>query len=332
MIFRPLVQHGDARPNGAVPVAGGPLWFTHAEALDRATSSRIVPVAEIPPDTLDRLTARRAPIAGLTFDRPHIMGILNVTPDSFSDGGQNYAVKDAVASAHAMSAAGADILDVGGESTRPGAETIDPETEIARTQPVIAALSPALAVPISVDTRKATVADAALRAGAALVNDVSGFTYDADLAPLCAAFEAPVCVMHAQGDPTTMQENPVYDDVVTDVYAFLSARIDALVALGVRRDQIIVDPGIGFGKTLAHNLALLRNIAVFHGLGCPILLGVSRKRFIGEIGNAPNAADRAPGSIAVGLAALTQAVQILRVHDVEQTAQAVNLWTAARSG
>jgi dihydropteroate synthase len=332
VIFRPLLQYGPARPVHSVALAGGPYWFTHAELLQRDAPPRVVPVGAIPAQALVRLAHHRAPIAGLEFSTPCVMGILNVTPDSFSDGGQHFAAEDALAAARAMVAAGADLLDVGGESTRPGAQEIPVDEEIRRTAPVIAATSADLGVPISVDTRKAPVAEAALDAGAAIVNDVAGFTFDPALAPLCAARGAPVCVMHAQGDPQTMQDNPHYDDVVLDVYEWLEARVDALEAQGIARDQIIVDPGIGFGKTLEHNLTLLRNIAVFHGLGCPVLLGVSRKRFIGVIGNAPDAADRAPGSIAVGLAALAQGVQILRVHDVAETVQAIRLWQAARGG
>ncbi|MFY9211869.1 MAG: dihydropteroate synthase [Aestuariivita sp.] len=330
MIYRPLVQSGHARPLGAVSLAGGALWFTHAEALSRGAAPVIVEAGQIPGEMLDRLSAARAPIAGMRFERANLMGILNVTPDSFSDGGQNFDPADALVSARAMAEAGVDILDIGGESTRPGAQSVSASEEIRRTAPVIAAIRAQLGVALSIDTRKAEVAGAALVAGASLVNDVAGFTHDPALAPLCAAQGVPVCVMHAQGDPATMQDDPQYDDVVQDVYAFLAARIDDLSAAGIARDQIIVDPGIGFGKTIAHNLELLRNIAVFHGLGCPILLGASRKRFIGVIGNAPVAADRAPGSIAVGLAALAQGVQILRVHDVIETAQAVHLWNAAR--
>lgn len=330
MIYRPLVQSGALRPAGAVDLAGGPFWFTHALALERNAPPRVVDVDAVDSAILDRFCQPRAPIAGLRFDVPRVMGILNVTPDSFSDGGQHFAAEDAVRSAKDMVAAGVDLLDIGGESTRPGADLVPVEEEVRRTAPVIAALRDQIDVPLSIDTRKAPVARAALEAGADLVNDVAGFTFDGELAPLCAAHGAPVCVMHAQGDPATMQDNPHYDDVVQDVYAFLAQRVDALVAQGIARDQIIVDPGIGFGKTLDHNLELLRNIAVFHGLGCPILLGASRKRFIGVIGDAPNAADRAPGSIAVGLAALAQAVQLLRVHDVAQTVQAIRLWRAAR--
>ncbi len=327
--FRPVVLHGPARPAQAVPLAGGPLWFTHAEALDRGRAE-VVPVSDIPAGPLARLTSAREPVAGLPMDRPQIMGILNVTPDSFSDGGRYADPSDALARGRDMAAAGATLIDIGGESTRPGAEFVPADTETARTAPVIAALRSELDRPVSIDTRKADVAEAALDAGATLVNDVAGFTFDAGLAPLCAARGVPVCVMHAQGDPETMQDAPHYDNVLLDVYDFLDARITALEAAGIPRRAIVTDPGIGFGKTVEHNLTLLRNIALFHGLGCPILLGVSRKRFIGTIGEAPRTDDRAPGSIAVGLAALAQGVQILRVHDVAETAQAVRLWQAAR--
>ena len=180
------------------------------------------------------------------------------------------------------------------------------------------------------DTRKLAVARVAVEAGATLVNDVSGFTYDIDLAGFCAEQRLPVCVMHALGDPKTMQQDPRYDDVVLDICDYLEDRVAALGAAGIPAERVVVDPGIGFGKTVDHNLSLLKNIAVFQGLGCAVLLGASRKRFIGTVGGAPVAADRAPGSIAVGLAALGQGVQILRVHDVAETVQAVRLWQAVR--
>ena len=329
-VFRPLVQAGAPRPPGAVPLAGGPLWFTHAEDMRRAQPPVLVPARDLPEDVLERLCAARPPMAGMRFDRPRLMGILNVTPDSFSDGGAHHDPSDALRAARAMSQAGADILDIGGESTRPGARATDAAEEIRRIRPVVASVCAGLDTPVSIDTRKAGVADVAIEAGAVLVNDVSAFRFDPALAPLCAARAVPVCVMHALGAPETMQRAPRYDDVVLDVYAFLAARVAALGDLGIPRHRIIVDPGIGFGKTVEHNLALLRNIAVFHGLGCPILLGVSRKGVIGTVADVPNAADRAPGSIAVGLAALAQGVQILRVHDVAATAQAMRLWQAVR--
>ena len=330
--YRPLVQTGACRPEGAMLLAGGPRWFTHAEELRRDRSRRVIAAAEIPDDRLAALTAARAPLAGLAMDRPRIMGILNVTPDSFSDGGDHNHPAQALAQAKRMVEGGADIVDIGGESTRPGAITVPEEVEIARTAPVIAALRESMDVPVSIDTRKHAVARAAHAAGADIVNDVSGFTYDKALAPFCAENGLPVCIMHALGDPQTMQDNPRYDDVLLDVYDFLAAQVAMLAGLGIARERIVVDPGIGFGKTIDHNLTLLNGIALFHGLGCPILLGASRKGFIGKLGNAPEASNRAPGSVAVALAAVAQGVQILRVHDVVETRQALTLWRAVERG
>ena len=261
-----------------------------------------------------------------------VMGILNVTPDSFSDGGRFLAAGDALAQARAM-AAGADILDIGGESTRPGAEPVAIEEEIARTAPVIAALrAGGMETPISIDTRKTAVAAAALEAGAQVVNDVAALTYDPALGPLAAARGAPVILMHHQGTPETMQADPRYDDVLLDVYDWLAERLAAALALGIPRDRIALDPGIGFGKTVQHNLALLRGLSLFHGLGCPVLLGASRKRFIGSIGGGAEAQARMPGSVAVALAGVAQGVQMIRVHDVAETRQALLLWQAINGG
>lgn len=330
--FRPIVQIDPVRPEGALPLAGGWAWFERAERMDRAGGSRIVAARDIPADTLARLTAPRADIAGLAFDAPQIMGILNVTPDSFSDGGRFDAPEAALTHARAMARAGAHILDVGGESTRPGADEVAVKDEVARTAPVIAAIRAGLDMPISIDTRKAGVARAAVAAGANLVNDVAGFTFDPALAPYCAEAGLPVCVMHAQGDPQTMQRAPRYDHVTLDVFDFLASRVAALEAQGIARAQIIVDPGIGFGKRQAHNLTLLSQLSLFHGLGCAILLGASRKRFIGDIGGTPEAGARLPGSLAVALAGVAQGVQILRVHDVGETRAALALWRAATAG
>jgi dihydropteroate synthase len=313
-----------------MPLVGTDLWFTDVEVLERGRAPEMIKAAELPADVATRLITPRAPLAGLDMNQPHIMGILNTTPDSFSDGGVHAGAEAAVLGAQSMVAAGATILDVGGESTRPGAAFVPAEEEVARTAPVIAAIRAETQTAISIDTRKATVAQAAVTAGATIVNDVSGFTFDAELAPLCADLNVPVCVMHAQGDPATMQNDPQYEDVVLDVYRFLDGQVTRLEALGLDRSQIIVDPGIGFGKTQNHNLALLKTLSMFHGLGCPILLGASRKRFIGTIGQEPQADARAPGSIAVALAAAAQGVQILRVHDVAETAQALRLWQAVR--
>jgi len=331
--FRPVARTDPARPDGALTLAGGRCWFDTVEVLRRDGPARLIPAREAPAEVLARLTAPRAPVAGLSFDAaPRIMGILNVTPDSFSDGGRHDAPRPALAHARAMVAGGADIIDVGGESTRPGAAGVPEDEEIRRTAPIIAAIRAESTVPISIDTRKAAIARAAHAAGAGLVNDVAGFTFDPELAPFCARAGVAVCVMHAQGSPETMQKAPAYDDVVLDVCDWLEARVAAIEAAGIPRARILVDPGIGFGKTLAHNLALLRNLSVFHGLGCPLLLGASRKGFIGTLGGAPAAADRAPGSIAVALAAAAQGVQVMRVHDVAETAQALRLWRALATG
>ncbi|MFK7837485.1 MAG: dihydropteroate synthase [Sulfitobacter sp.] len=331
--YRPLVQIGPARPNGAVALAGGWGWFAHLEVLGRGQLPRVIGLIDAPSDVVETLATSRADVGGMSLSAPRIMGILNTTPDSFSDGGLHAAAEDAVAAGRAMTKAGVDMLDIGGESTRPGAQIVAVEEEIRRTQPVIAGLRAAGATPlISIDTRKASVAGAAIAAGAGLINDVSGFTYDADLAPLAAQHGMPVCVMHALGDPETMQNDPRYDDVLLDVYDFLERQIAMLEQAGIARDQIIADPGIGFGKTLEHNLTLLARLSLFHSLGVPILLGASRKRFIGTIGNAPEANSRAPGSLGVALAALSHGIQMLRVHDVPQTIQAVALWRAAMTG
>lgn len=327
--YRPILRHDPVRPEGALSLAGGWCWFDMVERLERGGPGRLLPVAELPEEVRTRLTAPRPAIAGLGFDRPRLMGILNVTPDSFSDGGQFFDPSDALAHARAMRAEGAEIIDVGGESTRPGATDVPVAEEISRTAPVIRAIRGDMDLPISIDTRKAPVAREAHAAGADLVNDVAGFTFDPELAPFCGAAGLPVCVMHAQGTPDIMQKDPRYDDVALDVYDYLAERIAALESAGVPRAAILTDPGIGFGKTQAHNLTLLRNLSLFHGLGCAILLGVSRKRFIGEIGGTGEGAERMPGSVAVALAGVAQGVQVLRVHDVGAHRAALALWRAS---
>lgn len=329
--FRPLLHCDPARPADAEVLAGGWCWFSRVEVLVRGCSPEVVPVSEVPRPVLERLVAPRASVHHLSFDRPRVMGILNATPDSFSDGGKNLAVDAALSTAAEM--ADADILDIGGESTRPGAAFVPPEEETARTVPLIRALrASGRRQVLSIDTRKAAVAAAAVEAGADMINDVSGFTFDPDLAPLCQDHDLPVCVMHMQGDPATMQNDPRYEDVLLDVYDFLDVQIRKLTALGIARGRIIADPGIGFGKTQAQNLALLSRLSLFHGLGVPLLLGASRKGFIGKIANVPEPRQRMPGSIAVALAALKHGTQIVRVHDVPQTAQAIALWRAVVAG
>ncbi|WP_323036056.1 dihydropteroate synthase [Pararhodobacter sp.] len=312
------------RPPQAQALAGSAhVWFDTVERVDG--TQRTLDAAASWPD----LARPRAILPNLPNDRPLVMGIVNVTPDSFSDGGTAFTLEAALARACAMVAAGADILDIGGESTRPGAQDVPVVDEIARTVPVIMAIrASGITTPISIDTRKARVAEAALGAGADMINDVSALGYDPDLAAVAVASRVPICLMHAQGTPQTMQSDPRYDDVLTEVYDYLAQRIDLAVSLGVDAAQVITDPGIGFGKTKLHNLTLLRGLSMFHSLGAPILLGASRKRFIGTISGVEDASLRMPGSVAVALMAAGQGAQILRVHDVAETVQALALWRA----
>lgn len=330
--YRPLAQLGPVRPKDAVSLAGTKSWFTQVERITRAGQSDVLCALEVPKAWRDTVSTLRAPIDGLDFSQPVIMGILNVTPDSFSDGGSHNAPADALHAASQMVESGAHLIDIGGESTRPGAVEVPVDVEISRTVPVIEAIRTRMKTPISVDTRKSAVALATLNAGANIVNDVSGFKFDPKLSALCAERSTPVCIMHSVGLPENMQDAPAYENVLLDVYDFLEAQINVALAAGLKRSQIIVDPGLGFGKTQEHNLAIIRGLSLFHGLGCPVLLGASRKGFVGAIGQAPIAKDRAPGSIAVALAAVIQAVQILRVHDVAETRQALALFQASTEG
>lgn len=265
--------------------------------------------------------------AGLSLARPLVMGIINVTPDSFSGGGATPDAAALVEAGRAMRAAGAAILDVGGESTRPGAAVVPPAAEIARIVPVIRALARDGAV-VSVDTRNAATMRAALDAGARIVNDVSGLRHDPDAAPLVAAAGCPVILMHMRGTPATMNAQAVYDDLLADVLAELAATRDAALAAGVAPAAIALDPGFGFAKQGAQNVALLRALPSFRALGHPVLAGVSRKRFIGELAAEPDPARRDPGSIAAALFAAGQGAAILRVHDVPGTTQALRVWQA----
>ncbi len=333
MIYvRPIAMTVSLRAGNALALAGGWTQFSQVELLERGRAPRLGDLDDLTAHQRHALSAPRPDFAGLAMTQPRIMGILNVTPDSFSDGGQ-YAAADAALAAGLAMAAVADIVDIGGESTRPGAGDVASDEEILRTRPVIAGLRAArVATAISIDTRKADVADAALGAGATIVNDVAALGFDPDMANTVARHAAPVILMHAQGSPKTMQNAPNYTNVVLDVYDFLAQRIELAMAAGIPRDRIAIDPGIGFGKTPAHNLALIRHLSLFHGLGCPILMGASRKRFIDAIAGPNDPQARLPGSLAVALSSVAQGVQILRVHDVIETRQALALWNAVHSG
>ena len=256
------------------------------------------------------------------------MGVINATPDSFSDGGQFAHIDSAVLHARKLIAQGADMLDIGGESTRPGAELVDTQEELARVLPIIEAIRRESAVAISIDTRKPEVARAAVAAGANCWNDVSALTFAPDSLATAVDLDVPVVLMHAQGDPKTMQLDPHYRDVTGDVLNFLVGRIGQAIQSGMKLSNIIVDPGIGFGKTLEHNLTLLRDLPRFVALGRPVLIGASRKRFIAALDQGAEVGERLGGSVAAALFAAQHGAQILRVHDVVETRQALTVQTA----
>jgi len=329
-----------------LPLAGQPLRFATIEIAERngaRVERRIVSLGDaierdwgrgtlIAAQDLEAISAPRARLAGLALDRPRIMGIINVTPDSFSDGGLHASAQAAVAHGLQLAAEGADILDIGGESTRPGADYVPAEEELARVIPVIEGLRAHTDVLISIDTRKAAVMRLAAAAGADILNDVSALTHDPDSMRAAAETGLPVILMHAQGDPRTMNDNPQYSDVVLDVFDFLEGRIAACEAAGIARAKIVADPGIGFGKHLHHNVAVMAALSLYHALGVPVLLGASRKKLIDHISDVPSPRDRVPGSIAAALAGAAQGMQIIRVHDVAATRQALNVWRAALYG
>ncbi len=259
--------------------------------------------------------------------RPLLMGIVNVTPDSFSDGGKFYEVGAAVAHALQLAEEGADILDIGGESTRPYANPVSPADELDRVLPVVEEVARQTRLPISIDTSKAVVARACLDAGAQIINDVTGLEGDPAMVEVARDFGAGVCAMHMQGTPQTMQDAPLYEDVVGEIFAYLQQRRDALTSAGIDPAQICLDPGIGFGKTYQHNLELLARCGQFHQLGCPLLVGHSRKGFLAKM-LGDEEADRTAATIAVSLALAVQGIQVIRVHDVREVRSALLLFEA----
>ncbi|MCP5381277.1 MAG: dihydropteroate synthase [Kordiimonadaceae bacterium] len=277
-------------------------------------------------ETIDLISA-----PPLDPSNPLIQGILNITPDSFSDGGAFIDPEKSIAHAIHMIGAGADIIDIGGESTKPGAKPVTNELEKERVLPVIKALSEKN-IPISIDSRNADVMKDAISAGANIINDVSALSHDPDSIKIAKETKVPVILMHALGTPETMQENPVYENVLLDIYDYLESRINFCIQAGIHRNRIIIDPGIGFGKTVDHNLQIISNLALFHGLGVPILVGVSRKSFIGKIIGESKTENRLAGSLAAAMVCLEQGAQIIRVHDVTQTRQAIAILQSAGRG
>ncbi len=328
----------------AMPLVGGPVAFAacavvlrrgtriREECLDlvglRRWAERRGPQGtDLVEQQLRRLASPRPSFAGLSLERPLLMGIVNVTPDSFSDGGEFVDPAAAIAHGRALLGAGADILDIGGESTRPGAEPVSPEAERDRVLPVIRALAESGAV-VSIDSRRASVMAPAIAAGARIVNDVTALAGDPESMRLLAQSNASAVLVHMQGEPRTMQADPHYDNAPLDIFGFFEARLAACAAAGLPPERVALDPGIGFGKTVQHNLEILGSLALYHGLGPPLLLGASRKSFIGRISRGEPPKQRLPGSLAAGFLAWDQGVQILRVHDLDETAQARALWQA----
>jgi len=283
-------------------------------------------------EAIHRMGARRGKWGGLDMDRPRIMGIVNVTPDSFSDGGLAFETGAAIARGLALAEAGAEIIDVGGESTRPGADPVSPEEEARRVLPVVGALAEK-GLCVSIDTRHAAVMGAAVEAGARIINDVTALLGDADSPGVAAKSGADLCLMHMQGDdPRTMQAAPVYACAPLDVLDHLAGRVRECEAAGIARDRICLDPGIGFGKTPEHCAQVMGALALLHGLGLPLLLGVSRKSFVARLSKGEAAGGRLPGTLAANLTGLDAGYQVLRVHDVAETAQALAIWRAMRAG
>lgn len=313
--------------SGGLPLLGGPLRFTSVLVAERARGSVArwsCALDEIPVERLAPFTDARRPFAGVAMDRPCVMGIVNVTPDSFSDGGDRFDQGRAIADGLAMWEAGAAFVDVGGESTRPGSDPPSLEEELGRVIPVVSALVDQ-GVRVSIDTRRAVVMAEAAAAGAAVINDTSALSSDPDALRAAAESGLPVILMHMLGQPRTMQQAPQYDDVALDIYDYLAARVRACREAGIPLSRICVDPGIGFGKTVQHNLELIARLTLFHGLGCPVLLGASRKSFIGKVSRGEAPKERLPGTLAVTLAGLARGAQIHRVHDVAETLQAMAL-------
>jgi dihydropteroate synthase len=309
----------------------GHIAFSHVEIIERDgvhTTRRVSRFEDCAyHDLIAAITAPRAEFGGVALAATRLMGIVNVTPDSFSDGGRLGSKQAAIAFGRQLHSEGADILDIGGESTRPGSDAVQLDDELERVIPVIAGLASLGSV--SIDTRKSQVMRDAFEAGAVIVNDVSALTHDGNAVQTMRELQAPVVLMHAQGEPKTMQLNPRYDDVALDVYDFLRDRVAVLLDAGVARDKIMVDPGIGFGKSYRHNLDLLRQLTLFHGLGVPLLAGLSRKGIVGALTGEKVAANRIAGSVGGALQAALCGAHVLRVHDVKATKEALRTFWGA---
>jgi dihydropteroate synthase len=345
-----FVESPQRHEGESLRLAGTMLWFSQIEFITRdktSTQRQVVSVREWDAFTaalshaarercallLERITAPRAALQlgtrTISLQQPQVMAIINATPDSFSDGGKNLDPDIAAKVAFSMTTAGAAIIDIGGESTRPGAALIGESDELNRVAPLIRRLAEAGAA-ISIDTRKASVMEGALQAGASMINDISALLYDDRAIEVARKSNVPVVLMHAPSQGSDPHKDGVYDDVVYDVFDWLEQRVSAVEAVGLWRAAILVDPGVGFGKTLADNLAIINNLAIYHGLGCALLFGASRKRLIAALANDAGVTDRLGGSIFLAMKAVEQGAHIVRVHDAAETVQAVQVWRGLR--
>ena len=345
-----FIESPQQHDGASARLAGTMLWFTQIEVIDKtgATTTRQLTdlrywdefIAALAADKqvrcnllYGRMTSPRSPLKlgqrNIRLDQPQVMGIINMTPDSFSDDGNNADIEAAAAAAIAMASAGAAIIDIGGESTRPGARLVWEGDEIMRVEPLITTLA-ASGTAISIDTRKAAVMEAAVVAGAGMVNDISALRFDDRAVEVAKASGVPVVLMHAPSQSSDPHKGGDYADVVTDVFDWLDDRVDAVEAAGIPREKILIDPGIGFGKSLAENLAIINNLSIYHAIGCPIMFGASRKRMIGALSNEAPVEARLGGSVFLAMKAVEQGSHIVRVHDVPETVQAIHVWRGLR--
>ncbi len=345
-----FIESPQQHEGASARLAGGMLWFTQIEVIDKtgpSTTRHLVYVRAwetfVKALSADkqarcnllygRMTSPRASLQMgeriIRLDQPQVMGIINMTPDSFSDGGKNNDVEAAATAAVAMASAGAAIIDIGGESTRPGAPLVWEGDEIKRVEPLIQRLASS-GTAVSIDTRKAAVMEVAVAAGAGMINDVSALLFDDRAVDVARAAAVPVVLMHAPSQSSDPHKGGDYGDVVTDVFDWLEERVDAVEAAGIPRDKILVDPGIGFGKSLAENLSIINNLSVYHAIGCPLLFGASRKRMIGALANEAPAEARLGGSVFLAMKAIEQGAHIIRVHDAAETVQAIQVWRGLR--
>ena len=308
-------------------IYGGNTVFNSFRVIERNKGSSVISSSKVKKEFLNRFISKPNSTLGLNFETPIVMGILNVTPDSFYDGEGSFSEKQFVDKGLGMLEAGCCILDVGGESTRPGAKEISSTMEMERIAGVIQKIKKCVPSSIiSVDTRKAIVAEKALQVGASIVNDVSAGSFDKKMFNIVAKYKAGICLMHSQGLPENMQDKPHYDNVLLDVYDYLEGKISEAESKGISRGKIMVDPGIGFGKSSRHNIEIIKKAGLFLGLGRPLMVGLSRKRFIGEILSESLPSARLAGSIAAMLKTLSNGVHIFRVHDVRETIDAIKVW------